>query len=103
MDLNMGRFALVNNGTVENVIVLDADAPAFEPADGSLLVPLPDDSLIGPGWTRSGYDWTAPPAPPPVLSQPVDPVEKLRTFLLANPDVAELVGADPGGATASGG
>ncbi len=100
----MGRFALVNNGTVENVIVLDADAPAFEPDDGSQLVALPEDSLVGPGWGRSGDNWTAPPAPAPVATQPVDPVEKLRVFLIANPDVAELVGADPAtGATASGG
>ncbi|MBU9532871.1 hypothetical protein KTE49_20775 [Burkholderia multivorans] len=99
----MGRVALVKNGTVENVIVLDANAPAFEPDDGSQLVALPEDSLVGLGWGRSGDNWTAPPAPAPVATQPVDPVEKLRVFLIANPDVAELVGADPGGATASGG
>lgn len=36
-------------------------------------------------------EWV-PPAPAPVVEQPVvDPVEKLRAFLAANPDVAEIL------------
>lgn len=56
----MARIAvcLEYNAQVVNVIVADGDDPA---PNGTFLVPLPDDSLVGPGWTFDGIDFIAPP------------------------------------------
>jgi len=47
-----------------------------------------DESLIA----EIAAEWVPPELPQPVEVTPVDPVEKLRQFLVANPDVAAVLG-----------
>ena len=47
-----------------------------------------DESLIA----EIAAEWVPPELPQPVEVTPVDPVEKLRRFLTANPDVAAVLG-----------
>ena len=47
-----------------------------------------DESLIA----EITAEWVPPELPPSVEVTPVDPVEKLRRFLTANPDVAAVLG-----------
>lgn len=56
------RVALIDNDTVTNVALWDGSAE-WQP-EGETLE-LADDSPIGPGWTRSGAEWIAPPDPDP--------------------------------------
>lgn len=46
-----------------------------------------DESLIA----EIAAEWVPPELPQPVEVMPVDPVEKLKQFLVANPDVAEVL------------
>lgn len=74
----MSKYALVKDGTVENVILWDGvpyapatdEAPAtgWNPPDGYTALPLEDDSSVGPGWTYDGTTFTALPVVVPVLS-----------------------------------
>lgn len=61
----MMRYAVIEDGTVVNVILWDGIGDMF---DAQTLIELPDDSLVGPGWSHDGTDFVAPPAPeiPPV-------------------------------------
>jgi hypothetical protein len=52
------RWAHIEDGAVTNVSLWDGETP-WEP--GCEIVELPDDSTVGPGWTRSGKKWVAPP------------------------------------------
>ena len=47
-----------------------------------------DESLIA----EIAAEWVPPELPQSVEALPVDPVEKLRQFLVANPDVAAVLG-----------
>ena len=47
-----------------------------------------DESLIA----EIAAEWVPPELPQPVEVTPVDPVEKLRQFLAANPDVDAVLG-----------
>jgi hypothetical protein len=52
------RWAHIEDDEVINVSLWDGVTP-FDP--GCELVELPDDSPVGPGWTRKGNQWIAPP------------------------------------------
>jgi hypothetical protein len=54
--------------------------------DGLSIAPIPQERVkeIDVGWRKQGPTWLAPAEP--------DPVEKLRAFLRAHPDVRALVG-----------
>lgn len=54
------RAALIDNGTVLNVIVVDPDND-YTPPDGTELVELADDVVIEPGWLVNGTGYRRPP------------------------------------------
>lgn len=64
----MGRYAVIEDGLVTNVILLEPDTPGFEDA-----VACADE--VGPGWAWDGEEFTAPEMadqpPPPAPSTPV--------------------------------
>jgi hypothetical protein len=51
---------------------------------------IPDGFVACPEWVGIGMDINTP-QPAPAAPIVVDPVEKLKAFLLANPDVAALL------------
>lgn len=56
------RAALIADGVVENVILValnENDSTDFK-AEGFELVPLADDSPVGPGWTWENGEFSAP-------------------------------------------
>ncbi|MFL9904285.1 hypothetical protein PQR71_40210 [Paraburkholderia fungorum] len=62
-----GNYALVNNGTVVNVIEWDGASP-YMPPSGDTVVPLPGNSGIG--WTYASGTFSAPtPAAPSIADQ----------------------------------
>ena len=62
---DMKRYAMVSGDEVTNVSVWDGVSP-WEP--GCEFVELPDGSPVGPGWTRVGGEWVAPPPSPEELA-----------------------------------
>lgn len=67
--------AKLDGTTVVNTIVVDE---------------VPDGYVACPEWVGIGMDINTPePAPAPEV--PADPVEKLKDFLAANPDVAAIL------------
>ncbi len=54
----MGRYALIEAGTVVNVVIADDDWPGLAAADEA--VALAPDQACGPGFTYSGGVFTAP-------------------------------------------
>ncbi len=79
----VGRYALVKDGTVENVIVADEsfDMPGYE------LLRLTDDECVSPGDTWNGERFIAAPKPEPV-PEPRDELEQLTQVVA---DLAEVV------------
>jgi hypothetical protein len=69
--------AKLDGTTVVNTIVVDF---------------IPEGYVACPEWVGIGMDINTP-EPAPVVETPVDPIEKLKTFLAANPDVASILGA----------
>jgi hypothetical protein len=61
----MARYAIVNNGKIENVCEWDGDTAKWSPPEGAVAVEVEGRS-VGPGWTYDGRDFT-PPAPEHVL------------------------------------
>ena len=59
--MTMARYAIVSNGTVENVSEWDGVTP-WEPPAGTTAVACPDNVAIG--YTYDGAEWTPPSAPP---------------------------------------
>jgi len=51
------RYAHMEDDLVTNVSLWDGETP-WEP--NCEIVELPDDSPVGPGWTRNGEEWIAP-------------------------------------------
>jgi hypothetical protein len=56
----MARYAVVRDGVVENLIVWDGN-PGWQPAEGSFVVLIPDDSQVAIGDTYDGEEF-GPPA-----------------------------------------
>lgn len=56
----MARFAVCLEYNLQVVNVIIAEDGDLAPL-GTLLIPLPDDSPVGPGWTFDGIDFTPPP------------------------------------------
>lgn len=59
--MSAGRYAIVENGTVVNVVIWDGDTTVWQPPKGTTANLLPDDSPVSPGWTFDGTNY-APPA-----------------------------------------
>lgn len=65
----MSRYAVVSaDGTVENVILWDGQAP-FEPGGDAIECP----EIVSVGWTYLDGEWVAPPEPDYDLPEAVDP------------------------------
>jgi len=63
------RYAVINNGTVDNVIEWDGQTEWTAP-EGSTVLEAPEE--VGVGYTYDGTTFTAPePAPEPA----VEPIE----------------------------
>lgn len=62
------RYAIVHDGTVENVVLWDGEADWTAP-EGCDLVALSDDQRVGAGDTYDGEAFTAAPAVAPVPSE----------------------------------
>ena len=72
------NVAILDGTTVTNVIVVDS------------LSEGPEGCVECPVWIGVGMDINSP-APEVLPGNPQDPVAKLKTFLAANPDVAEIL------------
>lgn len=76
----------------------DADESPLEP--GVFLIParcveIAPPEANGDQWPRwNGSKWELITIEPDNENQPASPVDKLREFLSANPDVAALIGAN---------
>lgn len=68
--------AKLDGTTVVNVIVVDE---------------IPEGYVACPWWVGIGMDINTP-EPAPVVELDADPVQKLKDFLAANPDVAAILG-----------
>jgi hypothetical protein len=66
----VSRYAIVCDGQVVNVCLWDG-VTDWTPDEGCTVHKLPDDSPVGPGWTRSGNNRWVAPAPAEVAPEPV--------------------------------
>lgn len=57
----MARYAIIRNGTVENVCEWDGDTGKWSPPAGMEAIEAP--AHVGPGFTYAGGVFTAPTAP----------------------------------------
>ena len=57
----MGKYAVIQNGEVVNVIVAEPDFAI----EGAVLVEIALDSLVSIGWAHAGGEFTAPQEPTP--------------------------------------
>lgn len=73
------RHALVSNGIVENIIVLDPESD-WTPPDGSTAVPVGEQSVLA-GYLYDGETFSPPPVPEPPA--PVLPDISDRQFFQA--------------------
>lgn len=66
----MPRYAIVDGGAVDNVVLWDGESPCLAIPESAIQ--LPDDSPVGPGWMYANGQFTAPPQPePPALGEPI--------------------------------
>lgn len=88
----MSRYAIVQDGQVVNVVVWDGNKKTWAPAEGCTAYKLPDDSPVGPGWTRARNGRFVQPveteAPAEQVPVTVDPAA-LAAFVqaVADPDI----------------
>jgi hypothetical protein len=84
----VSRYAIVRDGLVTNVTLWDGQTD-WDPGEGCTLYPLPDDSPVSIGWTRSGNSrWITPAAvedTPSAVAVTVDPAA-LAAFVTAATD-----------------
>jgi hypothetical protein len=59
----VSRYAMMNGENVENVSLWDG-VTQWNP--NCEIIALADDSPVGPGWTRDGDEWVAPPQAPQI-------------------------------------
>lgn len=77
------RAAVVRDGLLENVVLVDPDTD-WEPPGGTTLVALDDDEPVAPGFALVVGKWTAPE-----LEEVVAPVD-LREAILSATSFADL-------------
>ena len=86
------RYALVNNGIVEEIVVWDGQSQ-WTPPDGSTLHELADTDAVNTGWLFDGTTFTnpdpTPPPPPPPKKVTCTPWQ-FRTELRAQGIFAEV-------------
>jgi len=49
---------MIRDGVVENVSLWDGDLNRWQPPEGIVCIPAPDE--IGIGWSWDGQNWTTP-------------------------------------------
>lgn len=88
------KYAVLKDGQVINVILWDGagdDLPAYFADQGATLQLLPDDSLVGPGWSHDGADFVAPEVPPvPPMTAEQALAERNRLMAYATTQIAPL-------------
>lgn len=72
----MSRYALIQGGTVVNVVLWDGDRETWEPDENTIAVEAPDAVSIG--WTYGAGGFAAPP--PPALSFAEAQAQKLAAL-----------------------
>jgi hypothetical protein len=93
----MKTYARIENGVVAEIILPHPEGWPIEDrftaefvatlVDVTGLKPMPSEA-----WVYDGEKFSLPPAPEPFQIEPAaDPVDKLKAFLLANPDVAQIL------------
>ena len=60
----MENWAIVQGGTVINVVVWDGDAETWQPPEGSQAVQVPDGVVASIGYTYANGAFTAPASAP---------------------------------------
>jgi len=58
--MTISRYAVVENGTVSNVVLWDGETD-WAPPIGAASVALADTDAISIGWTYDGKQFAAPP------------------------------------------
>jgi hypothetical protein len=69
-------YALVENGSVANVVLWDG-APGWLPPDGSTAVKLDDGSSVSIGWTYDGASFAAPTSTPTLAAAQASKIAEL--------------------------
>lgn len=80
------QYALVENGTVVNIILWDGIAD-YSPPDGQTVVQIPDGVSANIGYAYDGSAFIAPPAPPPPVLTP----DQIRTINAAQQSALNAV------------
>ena len=65
----MNTYAIIEGATVVNVVLWDGDVEAWGPEDHQMAVPVPTDTVVGPGYTYAAGDFTAPIVPGPTTAE----------------------------------
>jgi hypothetical protein len=52
------RWAMISDGVVVNVCRWDGDLNTWQPPEGIVMQPAPDN--VGIGWTWDGENWSPP-------------------------------------------
>lgn len=66
------KYAIIENGIVTNVIMLD-DTNDYTPAVGALLVKIEDGEAVGTGFTYDGTTFVDPNPPQAIVFDPTTP------------------------------
>ncbi|MDR8102437.1 hypothetical protein KPB04_11935 [Burkholderia cenocepacia] len=61
----MSNYAVVEDGTVVNVVVWDGDETIWQPPTGCEAVEIPDGSIVAIGDEYADGEFSAPAAPAP--------------------------------------
>ncbi|VWC89737.1 hypothetical protein BLA17378_04484 [Burkholderia aenigmatica] len=56
----INRYALIENGSVINVILWDGGTETWQPPQGMTTTLLPDGSPVSPGYTFDGANFHSP-------------------------------------------
>ena len=62
--MEIGRYAIVRDGVVENVILWDGDASTWQNPDGTSVIAISEGDPVAPSYTYDGSKFIAPPIPP---------------------------------------
>jgi hypothetical protein len=70
---------MIQDSVVVNVCLWDGDTNTWQPPAEYLMEALPEDSLVGIGWSWDGANFVAPvEVPNPALDQPGSPPDVIQ-------------------------
>ena len=58
MEMTAIRYAMIKDGTVQNICLWDGDTTTWQPPDDMTVISAPDH--VGVGWGYAGGVWTEP-------------------------------------------